>query len=184
MTVAERLRSLGAHHDLVSWAGEHADWRGLWEACPRGDWLLAIAARLGAERPVLVRAACACARLALDQLPDDLEAPRRALEAAEGWARGQGDAGACQLAADRAEESAGSAGDPAAQAAAMACVAAARSVADPQAAPTAAAAAAQAAVFDAGDCAMMSALRYAQAECAERVRRALPYARMAAAQGW
>ena len=60
--------------------------RDLWDAAPRGDWLLGYAEKAGAPRPVLVRAAAACARPALRFVPEGEDRPRLAVEAAEAWA--------------------------------------------------------------------------------------------------
>ncbi|MFW5925877.1 MAG: hypothetical protein ACOCV4_06900 [Myxococcota bacterium] len=184
MTPSERLEALGAHHDLVDWSRAATDWRQLWDTCPRGDWLLAIASRAGADHRAVVRAACDCARLALEHAPDGEPAVLEAIETAESWAaRPATDPTAsgapCEAAAEAAEAAAALASDPAAQAAMVAAAAAARSTADPGVAATAAASAAQAAVFDAGECAMMAALGYAQQQCVARVRAALPYASVA-----
>jgi len=63
----------------------------LWRDCERGDWLLWLAAEAGVNRHIVVEAACACARTALQYVPSGEENPRRALETAEAWARGKAD---------------------------------------------------------------------------------------------
>lgn len=176
-TVASWLESKGAHHDVVEWARPFGDaWERLWSECPRGDWMLGIAARGGVARADLVRAASACARLALDQVPDGEARPAEAIARAEAYARGEDDADARAEATEAVEAAIDGAPDAATAAAAMAALAALRTIESAADAPLAAASAVQAAVLDAGDCAMMSALGFAQHACAERVREAIPFA--------
>ncbi|MBX3274728.1 MAG: hypothetical protein KF729_30960 [Sandaracinaceae bacterium] len=171
MEVWRWLEAQGAHHDVVRWArpfGE--DWPRAWDECPRGDWLLGVAARAGADGRAITRAACACARFALPYLPDAEERPRVALDALERYVEG-GEPPADHAALDAALEAAvDGAPDPAVAAAAMAALAALRSVAHPEDAPLAASSAVQAALLDAGDCALVAAMRHAQASCADLVR--------------
>lgn len=60
-----------------------------WAECPRGDWLIEIAAEAGAFKSLLVLSAAACARLALAYVPAGEGRPLAAIEAAEAWARGE-----------------------------------------------------------------------------------------------
>lgn len=57
--LADWLTSAGAANDVVTWAREQSagpqGWEQAWLSCPRGDWLLGIAARLGVSREVLAR---------------------------------------------------------------------------------------------------------------------------------
>jgi hypothetical protein len=156
----------------VTWARDasEADVASLWSACPRGDWLLGIGVRLGAGREALALAAAAAARTALDFMPDGDTRAQRALEVLEAFGRGETEADAALAARDQVEALSEQAPDPAVQAAAQAVLAALASVDDPTVAPGAASQAAQAAVFDAGDCAMMAALRFAQEKAATAVR--------------
>ncbi len=173
-SVAEWLSKAGAHHDVVSWAEAYgADFRRAWDSCPRGDWLLGIAARLGVERRLLVAAAAGAARTALDCVPEDERRPELAVAAAEAWARGEGNADDLRAAAEAVAGA--SPPDPAVAAAAMAAHAAALSAMDPEAAPLAAVHAAEAALLGVPDCAMMSALRHAQATAADIVRQHVPF---------
>ncbi len=116
-------------------------------------------------------AACACAREALVYLPEGEERPKAAVEVAERWARDEADEAECAGAAETVERCAAEAPDPSVTAAAGAALAAVRAVASPEDASMAASAAAEAAMHDAGDCAMLHALRYVQATCADHVRR-------------
>lgn len=178
----EWLKAHGAHHDLVTWSAAFGnDWPRFWRECPRGDWLLALAARVGVERPRLVLAAAAAARTALEGVPESETLPRAALELAEAWARGQASAEACRSRASELERY--SPPDPALSAIAAASLSALMTVEDPDSAAGAAANAAQAALFGAGDCALLSLLSYAQRETADRVRQHLPFEAVAALIG-
>lgn len=65
------LESERAHHDLIHWVKSNAlAWPAAWEVCPRGDWLLALAHRAGAERADLCRAALALAALVEEEVED------------------------------------------------------------------------------------------------------------------
>ena len=85
----ESLRRLRACIEATQWAESQPDAETAWRRCPRGDWLLWVAARLDIDRKRLVRAACACARTALSHVPAGEERPRIAIETAEAWARGE-----------------------------------------------------------------------------------------------
>ena len=58
-----------------------------WETCPRGDWMLELAAHALVDGRRLTLAAAAVAREALPFLPHGDGRPLAALEAAEAWAR-------------------------------------------------------------------------------------------------
>lgn len=169
-TLARHLGERGAYHDLVAWAEAHgSDWDAAWRSCPRGDWLLAIAASIDdVERPAIVLAACACARLALDA-SESAEA-RDALEAAEAWARGDADLGPVVRARAALEDALERAVDPAEQATLAAALCALSSQRDPREAPGAAGNAVQANVLATGDCAFEPVVRYVHARSAELVR--------------
>jgi len=70
----------------VRMGGRGRTCRDLWDAAPRGSWLLDYAAAAGAPRPALVRAAAACVRPALRFVSEGEDRPRLAVEAAEAWA--------------------------------------------------------------------------------------------------
>ena len=84
-----RLRLLRACDAATHWAESQPSAETAWRQCPRGDWLLWIAARIGIDRKLLARAACACARTALPHVAAGEERPRIAIEMAEAWARGE-----------------------------------------------------------------------------------------------
>lgn len=169
------LEAAGAHHDVVEWARPYgADWARAWSECPRGDWLLGIAARAGADPRAVVAGACACARFALEYVPEHEARPAAAIAAAERWLAGEGDPAERARLAIEAEEAVDRAPDPAVASAAMAALAALRSVQAPEEAAHSAASAVQAALLDAGDCAVMAAMRHAQVACADLVREHVP----------
>lgn len=174
------LAAAGAQADLVDFARPYTAFAQLWEECPRGDYLLAMAVRLGVETPLLVQAACACAELALVHLPEADERPRAALAAASAWSRGQLSAELCTGHKSALAQLLEAAGDPAAGAAAVAVLSALDAISEREACVNAAASAAQAAVFAAGDCAMIEALRFTQRRSARSVREAIPAERAGA----
>jgi hypothetical protein len=83
------LRKLGAPEDALKWASSHDNPLEAWTACPRGDWLLCLAVKLGVEHRVVVQAACICARLALPFTRD--ERPVSAILLTERWVLGHDD---------------------------------------------------------------------------------------------
>lgn len=175
-SVARRLEALGAHRDVVAYAEAFDDdGARFWAECPRGDWLLAIAIRAGAQREATARAAVAVLALALEHLPDDDALARRAL--ARLGSRTSSDEPEF-LAGDAAEldaldRAAAEAPDPAVSLARQAIALCARTLELDGALEDLAivpALLAQAAALDAGDCAMMAAASYAQRRSAELVR--------------
>lgn len=63
----------------------------IWRTCERGDRLLLIATTYGVnvDHKLIVRAACACARLVLHHVPKNEIRPLHAIKTAEAWARGE-----------------------------------------------------------------------------------------------
>jgi len=177
-SAARWLEALGASHDVVSYAqtvgGDPAEF---WAACPRGDWLLAIAIRIEdpAARGAILGASAAIAALGLDYLPDDDSLARAVLAAsadaaAEPPSRDEVDA---------LERDADDAPDPAVALARRAIVLTARARLSAEPAELADLAmvpslVSQAAAHDAGDCAMISAASFVLCKSAELVRAHLP----------
>ena len=91
----ELLKRLGACSSASSWLGAR-DMATAWRECPRGDWLLWLAANL-LDRKIVVRVACLCARLALPHVPAGETRPLAAIELAERWASGDETVTAHQL---------------------------------------------------------------------------------------
>jgi hypothetical protein len=83
--MAALLRSLGACSEGRDWLAGR-DLGTAWNECPRGDWLLWFAARIGVDRPTLARAAAKCAETALQYVPEGEDRPRLAIEAVLRWA--------------------------------------------------------------------------------------------------
>ena len=84
-TFRDKLVAIGACDEAVKWVGER-DGATAWRECPRGDWLLWHAARVGCDRRALVRAACDCAETALMYVQEGEGRPARAIAAARAWA--------------------------------------------------------------------------------------------------
>ena len=150
------LQTLNACKDARQWAADKT-LHEVWTACERGDWLLWLAGRMDGKpgwhtRQQIVLAACACAETALQYVPVGEDRPRKAIETARAWTRGEASLEQARAAAD------------AAYAAARAADAAYAAAADAAAAYPARAAYAAAAY------ARLSALR----NMADLVRRALP----------
>lgn len=171
--VVKWLEREGAQHDVVAWASSHAnDWRTFWAECPRGDWLLAIAARMDLPRERLVLAAVRAARSGFDAATGGPVDATCGLDLAEAWARGEVDLERCRAEAERLL--ALSPPDPAQAALVAAAAMCLLAIDDPGAASAAAANAAQAEVFGSADCALLSLFAYAARRTADSVREVLP----------
>lgn len=86
MRVDEILERLGLDPDFVAWASSRTHLGQVWEECPRGDWLLGLAIRVGVSRKLVVAAAADCAQMAQCYLPPGEKRPAVALRAASMWA--------------------------------------------------------------------------------------------------
>lgn len=165
--VADWLAAQGAHHDLVSWARSHGDdWRAMWEACPRGDWLLAVAARSGIDRARVAHAAIDVARFGLEdhETPPSAPLDRGEVAIADGRTAG------LEEEAMVLERASHTADDPTTAALTLALACALRAYETPSDAAMVPALVAQAAALSAGECAMMAAVSYAHRRSAEIVR--------------
>lgn len=85
-TLAQTISHLHPCREARAWLGDKTAAAEAWESCPRGDWTLWLAARVGVDRRLVVLAACDCARTALRHVPAGEDRPRLAIEAAEAWA--------------------------------------------------------------------------------------------------
>ena len=157
-----RLTALGARCEAVIWAKTQPDAATAWRTCRRGDWMLWVAAQAGVDRKRMVMAACAVARTALVHVPAGEHRPLRCIEVAEDWCRG----GATIEQVLEARRAAHAAADAAAYYAYAAAYAAAA-----YAAYVAYADAANAAYDDAAAAARSATLK----ECADIVRRLIPF---------
>ncbi len=168
------LRAKGAHHDVVTWATANAPtWSQFWQACPRGDWLLGVAARCGVNVHDVIDAALACVEVLDPYLPANEPAIDRALALVR---RHRAVVDHVDDRAHIGQEIAAlqiRCADPSAHAAVMAIAALLLCLDDASAAAVFAASIVQAAVMDAGDCGMMQAARFTEHECARRVRETL-----------
>ena len=82
----KRLEAIGACREASTWVRESGlTLEDAWLVCPRGDWLLWYAARVGADRRAVVRCACEIARSVLPFVRAGEVRPRLAIEAAERW---------------------------------------------------------------------------------------------------
>ena len=124
----DRLIKMGACEDAVAWVGDR-DITAAWAECQRADWMLWLAGRVVA-RPLVVLAACACARTVLRYVPDGEDRPRVAIETAERWARGEATIAEVRSAAAAAADACATDADADACAAADACDAAATCATD------------------------------------------------------
>lgn len=172
------LASNGAQTDVIEGLRPFAsDWRTLWDGCPRGDWLLGIAARLGVDHRALARAAIGCARTALEHAEGEEAA--RVLEVAERWADGAASAEEVAAATTALEAALARARDPAADAAGRAALAVGLGVSDRDTLASAAAAAAEATILSTMDCGLAMALRWAHDKSAGAVRAAIAWEEVA-----
>jgi hypothetical protein len=97
--------------------GEAAEWAAaqpdqslsaLWDTCPRGDWMLWLAGRLGVDRRILVAAACDCAEQAWAHCRDGgaLTAAMLVVHVAREWCAGRADLEDVRAAASAADDAA------------------------------------------------------------------------------
>ena len=187
MTLNRALSRLGACPAAKAWAqGKTA--RVAWETCEQPAWLFWVTARTGASRQQIVLAACACVRLALVYVERGEEGPRKAIEAAEAWTRGEATVGEVRearrtAAAVYAASGAANAAAYAADAATTAATTAAAAVTPPPPPPRrrlaayavdAAAYAAYAAAYAADDAAYAAARRKMRIACCDAIRRVIP----------
>jgi len=82
------LESLTACEEAIRWYNDK-DSKEAWAICERGDWLLWIAANLKVDRKLIVLAACDCAEQSLYLIPKGEERPKKAIETARAWTRGE-----------------------------------------------------------------------------------------------
>jgi hypothetical protein len=172
--IARWLAGLGAHYDVVSFLEPYgSNWSKAWSDLPRGDWMLGIAARIASDTPALVRAAAACARIAMREGGASPDASR-AVEMAEDWATREGSPAALLAEAERLEAMAETASSAAERAVLLAAAGACRTASDPTFAVSSALQAVEAAVDARGSEDPMRVITEVQAACAKAVRTHLP----------
>jgi len=96
------LESLTACEEAIRWYNDK-DSKEAWASCERGDWLLWIAANLRIDRKLIVLAACDCAEQSLYLIPEGEERPKKAIETARAWARGEASLEEVKAAANAAD---------------------------------------------------------------------------------
>jgi hypothetical protein len=75
-TAYDLISHLCPCEEAIAWLRtQPADIVTAWNACERADWLLWLAGRAGVEPPLLVLAACDCARTALRFVPAGEDRP-------------------------------------------------------------------------------------------------------------
>jgi hypothetical protein len=84
--VSSILRQFGACQGALDWlaANQRPTFLEVWNECPRGDWLIWLAARAGIDRRLIVLAACDCAETSVSYVPASDERPRVAKRRADG----------------------------------------------------------------------------------------------------
>lgn len=167
---ADWLRRAGAQGDVIDALSRFEDWRSLYTECPRGDWLLGIAERLGVDQVALVRAAIGCARVV-----EGDEASIAMLEIASRWTEGQASEADVAAAIGNLEEAARQAVDPAREAASRSALAVGLGITDRGVLTGAPAAAAESVMMASIDCGFELAMRWAHDKCASAVRAAVPW---------
>ncbi len=151
MMIRDKLIEMDACEEAIMWVGDK-NLEQAWNDCHRGDWMLWLAGRFHVNRKLIVKAACACARLALPHVPAGETRPLIAIETTEKWCDGEATIEEVRKAAEAAHAAA-------AAAARAAHAAAANAYADDACAAAAAARAAHAAAYAA--CAAARAAAYA-----------------------
>jgi hypothetical protein len=164
------LSAHDAQRDVLDGLARFTTWEALWRECPRGDWLLGIAERIGVEHTYLVRAALACARVA-----DPEEKSSAMLDLVEAWLSGKKTDDDIARATHALDTALSTAPDPASEASMRAAIAVGMGVADRQVLPSAPAAAVESITMASIDCGFELAMRWAHDKTATAVRQALPW---------
>ena len=89
-----KLKRLKACQEAIDYAKGFETLQDAWNACERGDWMLWLVGKQSGKpgskkRKLLVLTACKCARLSLKYVAKGENRPLKAIETAEGWARGE-----------------------------------------------------------------------------------------------
>jgi hypothetical protein len=173
------LRASGAQADVIDGLTRYAkDWPTLWNECPRGDWLLGIASKLGVDHACAIRAAIGCAKVSADlvaSVPTIAQSFAQVLDAAARFADGQATAEEVADVTTKLEHAMKSAPDPVSDAAARAALAVGLGAGDRELLASAPAAAAEAQMMSSIDCGYELAMRWAHDKCAAAVRAAIPW---------
>ena len=94
MSIASQIKALDPCAPALLWLEtlpEDVTPEEVWAQCPDGSWMLWLIAELRApvDHRTLVLCACEIARTVLVHVPEGEDRPRLAIEAAEGWVRGE-----------------------------------------------------------------------------------------------
>lgn len=173
------LRASGAQADVIDGLARYADdWTTLWNECPRGDWLLGIALKLGVGHGLAIRAAVGCAKVSADlvaAVTPIAELFEQVLDAATRFADGAANADEVLRLTKELEHAMASAPDPVSEAAARGALAVGLGVGEREVLASAPAAAAEAQMMSSIDCGYELAMRWAHDKCAVAVRAAIPW---------
>lgn len=173
------LEKNSAQRDVIDGLARFAkDWPTLWNQCPRGDWLLGIALKLGVEHALAIRAAIGCANVSADLVagtPPIAQLFAQVLDAAERFASGGANADEVARLTTELERVMSAAPDPETDAAARGALAVGLGVAEREVLAAAPAAAAEAQMMSSIDCGHEMAMRWAHDKCAAAVRAAIPW---------
>ena len=88
MKAIEQIKHLYPCSEAVNWLQSRSV-RKAWQICNKPDWMLWAATKLGVNQKLLVLAACDCAETALKYVPKGEDRPRKAIETARAWCRGE-----------------------------------------------------------------------------------------------
>ena len=83
------LENLDACSDSIEWAEKRKTSKAAWLACPRADWLLWLAPRIGIDKNLIILVACDCAASVLHLIPEGEERPRKAIETTRAFVAGK-----------------------------------------------------------------------------------------------
>jgi hypothetical protein len=85
-----KMSGLHACAEATKWvAAQKGNAQDIWGRCERGDWMLWLAARISADKKLIITSACLCARTALQYVPASEERPLKCIETVERWVRGE-----------------------------------------------------------------------------------------------
>lgn len=173
------LEKNSAQRDVIDGLARFAtDWPTLWNQCPRGDWLLGIALKLGVDHALAIRAAIGCAKVSTDLVsgtPPIAQAFAQVLDAADRFAGGASNADEVARLTKELEQAMSAAPDPETDAAARGALAVGLGVAEREVLAAAPAAAAEAQMMSSIECGHEMAMRWAHDKCAVAVRAAIPW---------
>jgi hypothetical protein len=98
----KRLVSMGACEEARTWVAERT-LKQAWAECEDPRWMFWFAARMGVDRKLIVEAACQCAEMVVEAfVPTTEDRPRKAIETARAWTRGEATPKEVRKAADAA----------------------------------------------------------------------------------